>query len=176
MANTPERVPTNSRTFVHLAVRRFLRDDPRFNTLLSGFETNDEQLDLCITLALSDWNTTPPLIGFVSTGTHPSGVLLIVGTIIQVLVSAGILQSRNQLNYTAGGVTVQVSDKAQQYQSWLNLLVAQYENQKNRLKQAINLESCWGGIPSEYAYVAASGAYAMFGLDGQTIDSITGGQ
>lgn len=175
MADSPVNQPQKDRAMFAQAMRIFLRDQPNLNTLLSGYETSDQQLVLCVTLALADWNGTPPLIGNVGIRDHPSADLLVKGTLIQVLTSAGLLQSRNDLDYQAGGITVRVSNKAGQYQAWLQFLVQSYEMGKKNLKMSLNLESCYGGIPSEYRIIEAGGMFSILNLDGFSVDGIMGG-
>ena len=140
---------TTEGKFVEL-VRKFLRDHPILNKLIKGNETNNTQIRTHLEDALDDWNTTPPILAPVTFDTHPSRRLLIRSAVIETLTSAGILQSRNRLQYSDGGITVQVSDKAAEYQSWISLLVNDYERKKERLKKSQNLELGYGGIHSEY--------------------------
>jgi hypothetical protein len=135
------------------AVRRYLRDQVQLNTLLAGHETDDVSLDLCIELALSDFNTTAPVITNYSIKTFPSFIILLYGTIVHVLQSAGVLQARNELNYSSGGVSVQISNKAGLYASWLDRFLKQYEVKKTNLKVQINAAQAWGGIESEYGLI-----------------------
>ena len=82
----------------------------------------------------------------------PSLYLLIYGATIQVLRSAGILQSRNELVYSSGGVSVRIFDKTQHYQSWIAQFVAEYERKKQNYKMALNINSAMaGGVASEYS-------------------------
>jgi len=146
-----------SRAVFRDAVRRYLRDRAPFNTLLSDKETDEDELDLCIELALSDFNETAPVICSYSVTNFPAFDLLLRGVVIQVLQSAGILQSRNDLKYSAGGVSVNISDKAQQYLGWLKGFIQAYEVKKRNLKFQLNMSQCWGGIGSEYGLL--SGLY-----------------
>jgi hypothetical protein len=131
-------------------LRKFLRDIDELNKLLEGKESSDSQLRMAVEDALDDWNNTPPLIAKVTLESHPSPRLLLRGAAIEVLMSAGIFYSRNRLNYSDGGITVAVYDKAQDYQSWANQFVADYERKKIEVKKAINISQGWGGLQSEY--------------------------
>lgn len=137
-------------------VRAKLRDYPELNRLVAGQETSDRQIAFALMEAIDDYNTTPPLLDPVNLDTHPSVSLLINGTIIFVLESVGLLQTRNQMNYSDGqGVQVGVNDKSPLLMQWINLFRGQYEQKKMRLKQATNLRGALnqGGVPSEYAFV-----------------------
>jgi len=132
---------------------KFLRDDAVVNQLLDGKESSPGQLRMALEDSLDDWNTTPPPIPPVSFLTHPSRNLLIKGAVIEILISAGILMSRNRLSYNDGGISVQVSDKASDYSQWINMLVRNYESKKIEIKKTINVERGWGGVPSEYSVI-----------------------
>jgi hypothetical protein len=133
-------------------LRLFLNDSPELNRLIRTFESTDEKLDLATALALSDFNDTPPLLGTYTVATFPSLYLLIYGASINVLRSAGLLQSRNELAYSSGGVSVRIFDKTQLYQSWISQFMAEYEMKKRNFKIALNINSSLGsGIASEYS-------------------------
>lgn len=132
-------------------VRLFLRDFGEFNRLISGQESSDMMITLAVEYALEDFNTTPPFTNFSLTNV-PSLSVLMDGTIIRILRSAGILQSRNRLNYNDGGVTVAISDKAGDYQSWIASFVNEYERKKREVKIAQNIIGGFGFVPSEYSF------------------------
>jgi hypothetical protein len=137
-------------------IRAKLRDFPELNRLVEGHETSDREIAFAIMEAIDDFNTSPPLIGSYSIDNFPSISLLIRGSIINVLESVGLLQTRNQMNYSDGqGVQVGVSDKTPMLMNWINLYTQSYEQKKFRLKQAINLGSALNGagVPSEYSLV-----------------------
>ena len=134
-------------------LRKFLRDIDELNKLLDRKETSDNQLELALDMALDDWNMTPPPLYMVDYTNFPSPNMLIRGATIQVLTSAGILYSRNKLDYSDGGITVRVSDQAQEYMAWLNMIANDYERKKLELKKSINLAMCWGNVFSEYSQI-----------------------
>lgn len=147
------------------SVRAYMRDFTQFNALIDAEETPDSLIDLCIFLSVDDWNSTPP-VSSVGITNHPSKYLLLISSTIQVLRSAGILQSRNRLNYSDGGITVGTSDKAPEYMSWINQMLQEYEDKKRRLKRSLNAELAYGGVYSEYSYVNYAGGFIGFlGLD-----------
>lgn len=135
-------------------LRLFLNDTAELNRLIRQEESDDDKLDLSILLAVDDWNITLPLIGTINVATHPSIYLLIHGAAIQALRSAGILQSRNQLEYASGGITVRTFDKTQLYQSWIMQFMQDYERKKMELKKFYNIANSWpGGVHSEYQQI-----------------------
>lgn len=140
-------------------VRDYLRDHPQFNALLTSFETSDPVISLCSDLAADDFSTSPPLIGRWSVESHPSMYLLFIGTVLQVLRSAGLMQARNNLNYSDGGLTVATSDKSQIYKAWADTYYAEYEQKKRTLKIAMNARQAYGGVASEYMFIGSFGQY-----------------
>jgi len=147
------------------AVRLYMRDFSQFNALLDAEETPDSILDLCIFLTVDDFNTTTPFTN-VTIESFPSKYLLLVGTVFNVLRSAGLLYSRNRFNYSDGGITVATSDKAGEYQSWIREMQNEYEKKKKSIKISLNAERSYGGIYSEYSYVNYAGGFIGFlGLD-----------
>lgn len=146
-------------------IRAFIRDTPATNALLGTEETPDILIDFALDLTLDDFNTSPPLIGQFQLASHPSQSLILMGAIIWILKSAGLQQSRNQLDYASGGITVASSNKTPLYQSWLNIMMQEYEAKKANLKKAINAEQAYGGVSSEYVQVNFGGNLVFFGLD-----------
>jgi len=154
-------------TFINLreAVRLYLRDLREFNTLIDAEETPDSIIDLCIQLALDDYNVTAPLTRF-SIDNFPAPSILFKGTIIETLRSAGLLQSRNELNYSDGGITVASSNRAPSYQRWIEHFQKDYEDKKLNHKIFLNAQNAYGGIHSEYLSVNyASGFLGFVNMD-----------
>lgn len=134
-------------------VRTYTRDYPELNRLIKGVESSNRQIVWAISDALDDYNTTPPFTRFTLTN-FPSKSLLVRGTVISLLESIGLLQTRNHLSFSDGGLQVGVNDKTPFIQSWLQLLKNSYEEKKLRLKIAYNIEQAWGGgVHSEYRYI-----------------------
>lgn len=134
-------------------VRAYLRDYPELNRLIKGEEHSDRMIAWAVFDCIDDWNSTPPLIGAVSLNSFPSRSLLLRGTVINLLESVGLLQTRNHLTFSDGGIQVGVSDKTPLLQSWIQLLGNKYEEKKLKLKIAMNIEGGWGsGVHSEYLW------------------------
>ncbi len=134
-------------------VRAFMRDYPELNRLISGVESSNRQIIWAVFDALDDFNSSPPFTFFSIPG-FPSKSLLIRGTVISLLESIGLLQTRNHLSFSDGGLQVGVSDKTPFIQSWLQLFGNKYEEKKMKLKVAYNIESSWGGgLSSEFRYI-----------------------
>jgi hypothetical protein len=143
-------IPLNQ--FIHL-VREFMRDYAELNRLVAGEESSDRQIAWAILDTLDDFNTTPPFtqFGLIS---FPSRSLLLRGVVSTLLESIGLLQTRNHLQFSDGGITVGINDKTPYLQSWIQLFRGKYEDGKLKLKVAYNIESAWGGgIHSEFRFI-----------------------
>ena len=140
------------RTFLG-RVRSWMKDFAHKNRLLVDEEANDASLLVYLEVAVDDFNnTTMPRTSF-TFANFPSYALLLWGTVIQALTGEQLLQIRNRLNYTDGGLTVATSDKAGDYAAVIQALLMKYERQKQDLKVFLNVEDGFGGIPSEYSTV-----------------------
>lgn len=135
-------------------VRMYLRDSPELNRLIQGEEHSDRLIAWAIIDALEDFNVTPPFTAYQLTN-FPSKSLLRQGAVINLLESVGLLMTRNHLNFSDGGIQVGVSDKTPLIQSWIQLFTNKYEDRKNKIKIALNIENGWGGgIHSEYLWTS----------------------
>lgn len=152
MATSTGTAEQNEREQARKLLRLFINDTPELNRLIRREESDDTKLDLAIDLAIDDYNITAPLLQSHVLTNFPSLYLLIYGSTIQVLRSNGILQSRNELAYSSGGVSVRIFDKTQLYQSWIAQFVAEYERKKQNFKISTNInDALAGGVASEYA-------------------------
>ena len=158
MQESPQKELANFVT--HL--RRYLRDFPELNRLIDGQETSDRMLAWSVIDALDDFNNTPPFIGNFSVGSFPYKSLLLRGSVITVLESVGLLQMRNQLQYSDGGISVSSSDKAPMIMQWIQMLKNSYEQKKAQYKLSMNIEYALtgDGIMSDYYFLG--GYYDVF--------------
>jgi hypothetical protein len=144
-----------------LEVRQYLRDFPELNRLIDGEETSDRMIAWAVLDALDDINATPPLTGAYTIDTFPRSILL-RGTVIAVLESVGLLQTRNQINYSDGGIQVSASDKAPMLMQWINMLRGSYEQKKQQYKIAVNISSAFEGSAILSDYYFLGGYYDVF--------------
>lgn len=155
MASTLGTAANRAQEEARRLLRLFLNDTPELNRLIRRQESTDAKLDLAMRLAIDDYNITPPMLGTTTIENYPSLFLLIYGSSIQVLRSAGLLHSRNELVYSSGGVSVRIFDKTQLYQSWIAQFVAEYEQKKANFKIAQNVNSSLAsGVQSEYSILS----------------------
>lgn len=140
-------------------IRLYLRDFPELNRLIRGEETSNRMIAWAIVDALDDWNSTPPFIGDASLDRFPSVSLLREGAVIRILESVGLLQTRNQLQYSDGGLSVSVSDKAPLLLQWISMFRNAYEQKKNRMKASMNIEQAMAGTGTFSEYFVINGIY-----------------
>jgi hypothetical protein len=145
-------------SFVQL-VRLFMRDHPQLNRLVKGEEHSDRMIAWAIMDFLSDFASTPPNLGYFTLEDlfmkHYQAFAL-RGTAVALLQSLGILQTRNHLQFSDGGISVAVSDKTPQLQSIWRDFQSKYEQEKMQKKIALNIEQIMGsssGVRSEYSFV-----------------------
>lgn len=153
------------RSFVY-EVRLFTRDFPELNRIVRGEESSDRQILWAAYDALADFNGTPHLTSLSLDellGLN-QGALLRRMTVISLVESVGLLQTRNHLNYSNGGINVGVSDKTPMLMNWLQYFRAYTDQMKQRVKVALNIQGILGpsnsGVHSEYWAVNAT--YAAY--------------
>lgn len=154
------------RAFVH-AVRLFTRDHPELNRLIRGQESSDRQIAWAVLDAINDFNGTPPFIGNLGLTDlidRNQQHLLMRMTVCSLIESVGLLQTRNHINYSNGGLNVGVNDKTPVLMNWLRIFQTKTEQMKLRVKVALNIESIMdtapSGVHSELWFVNAT--YAAY--------------
>ena len=143
-------------------VRLFLRDHPQLNRLVAGEESSDAIIAWSVLDALSDFNGTPHFTNFTLEDLlrRNQQSLLLRMTVISILESVGLLQTRNHLNYSNGGINVGVNDKTPLIMSWLQYFKSTVEQKVQRVKVAMNIGDILGpgnaGVHSEIFAVNCS--------------------
>lgn len=147
-------------------VRYFLRDFPQLNRIVKGEEHSNRMIAFAVLDFLSDFASTPPLIGYYTLedicSMHMQSVAL-RGTVITLLQSVGMLQTRNQLNFSDGGISVGISDKSPLLMQWIRDFQTKYEQQKTQIKVSLNIGQLLvnrSGVSSEYFFV--NGWYGVY--------------
>ena len=133
-------------------LRTFLGDTPEDNKLIPDKELSDDKLRLALNMALDEYNNTPPFEQRTFL-TFPSLTIMLHGGAIQALVMAGIIQTRNHLNFSDGGIQEVISDKAPGYQGWIQNLMGKYSSEVLNIKTSLNMERNFGVISSPYGNV-----------------------
>jgi hypothetical protein len=131
-----------TRSFVQV-VRDYMRDHPELNRLTAGQESNDRLIAWAIMDAMAYFNGTPPIGNttlemLLQRNQHS---LLLRLTTITLLESVGLLQTRNHINYSNGGLNVGVNDKTPLIMNWLQYYKSTTDQLLTRVKVAMNIES-----------------------------------
>lgn len=157
-------VSDTTREFIY-NVRGHMRDYPELNRLVRGVESTDRQIAWAIVDAVSEFNGTPHFTSLSLDRILAKGQysLMLRLTIISLVESVALLQTRNHLNYSDGGISVGVNDKTPMLMSWLQLYKGETQQKMQRVKVAMNIEDVLGapGVASEYW--AINSTYASFG-------------
>ncbi len=137
-------------------VRYFIRDYAELNRLTKGLDHSDRHIMWAVLDTLSDWSSTPPFIGqslelIIQRGWQS---VFIRGVAISLLESLHFLHLRNFVSYSDGGVNIQL-ENPQLLQAAMQLLKNDYEQKKQRILIAANIEGTFGGVGvhSEYLFV-----------------------
>jgi len=158
MAEVPAAWPPGARaiTLVQFIqkIRKFMRDNPYLNRLTAGYESSDEDILEALEDCIDDFNQTPPFVGRYNLANPPPWSILKRGVVICLLESVGLLNTRNSLPFTDGGIQVQ-TNKTPELQAWLQLFTNKYEEKKVRWKTSVNIEQSFGvgAVSSEYSLV-----------------------
>lgn len=129
-------------------IRKFLKDFPKLNELKGKSDFNDDELYMFLMMAVSDWNSTPPIMAPVNLETHPSIDWLVVASSVWAMQSMGILHYRNDLAYSDNGVSINPWSKGPQYFGIAGTLAQSSEMKKREMKFAINCMMAGGVVPS----------------------------
>ena len=140
-------------------MRMYLRDYPHLNRLIEGEETSDRMIAWAILDAIQDFNTTPPFIGNIGIKSLVSIPMLRDKVICTILESLYILQTRNQVNYSDGGISFSISDKGQALYSFIQLLQQRYDMKVAKMKASLNVEMAMTGEGVLSEYFVINGLY-----------------
>lgn len=154
-------LPSYQRTMEQLVsmMRLYLRDYPHLNRLIEGEETSDRMIAWAILDAIQDFNTTPPFIGNIGIDSLVSVPMLRDKVICTILESLYILQTRNQVNYSDGGISFSISDKGQALYAFIQLLNQRYDMRVAKMKAALNVEMAMTGEGVLSEYFVINGLY-----------------
>lgn len=147
------------------SVRLFMRDFAELNLLIAGQESSDRIIVWATQDFLSDFNGTPPFTGYglEELASRNLQHLAVRGTAITLLQSVMLLQIRNHLPFSDGGLSVEINGKAPLIQSVLQLFQSAYEQNKRQVKTALNIEQLLdqgpSGVHSDYYGLSSLGMW-----------------
>lgn len=132
-------------------VRLYAKDDAAFNVLLQAeYQSSDQLIELAMRLAISDFNIVPPVSTY-TTENFPYDMVLMYGTLHHLANAEAERQLRNNVNYNAQGLSVDIDDKFAQYNQLATYYKQLFESKIKEVKVQQNMEGAWGGSYSPYA-------------------------
>lgn len=153
MSSLPYEIEVPEKLINHFRI--YIGDLAEYNRLIEGHESGDEKLTLAFQLWMHDFNGSPPITckkyDYVKTPI-PNFQIVFEGVMIKTLTMAGILHTRNFLNFNDGGVSFTVSDKGQSYLQWISMFLQKHEQDVKAVKSGINAEEAYDFIPSPEAW------------------------
>lgn len=132
--------------------------DPEKNILNKKQESySDDRIVGFFNVALSDLNggfpkTDYKMFEFVNVYTDN---LIVDGAIVFALMSEGLLQLKNQVDFSDSGLSIAMFNKTTLYNSWFSFLLQSYLQGKREFKTAIiplSENSGFVGISTEYSF------------------------
>ncbi|MCX8074093.1 MAG: hypothetical protein N2749_00705 [Clostridia bacterium] len=144
--------------YIDMFRMRVADDDPEKNILnKKAYQYSDDTIVKLIMQSLSDINsgfprTTYSLIYF---DRNIDDNLIVDGAIVFALIREGILQMRNQIDYSDSGLSIAMFNKTSLYQGWASFLMQKYLQDKKDVKRAAMAKmpnAGFLGIGSEFGY------------------------
>jgi hypothetical protein len=133
-------------------VSEYIRDKAENNLLIDGVEFSPTVISVAMDLAVSEYNLIPPL-SLATVSIFPSKALLMSGTLYKMFLGQAALLARNTMSYSDGGISIPVEERFQLYATLGNMYQQEFQTSARALKTHLNLESGWGNVSSEYAYI-----------------------
>jgi hypothetical protein len=133
-------------------IRTYLRDNaPEDNPLLNTFEFDNSEIIQSMVKCVEHWNTTQPTVRRTfNTNNFFNPTNLINGVMGELYMIAAKHYRRNQLTYSAGGLSVDDKNKAQEYEVNGDRMLQDYLKWCKMTKIAINKEAWDGSFGSTY--------------------------
>jgi hypothetical protein len=133
-------------------VRVYAKDSALLNVLLEGkLQSPEELIELALRLSVNDFNIVQPITNYV-VGTFPANadVILIYGVLHHLANAEAERQLRNQVTYSAQGVSAGIDDKFEQYFRLAQYYKGLFDQKIREYKMAQNADAAWGGVHSPY--------------------------
>lgn len=141
-------------------IRLHLRDSsPAESYLLEHVMFDDAEIALAITRPVMYWNEVPPpLDNTYNTQNFPFRYHWLEGICANLFFMVAEQYRRNQLAYSAAGMSVDDQNKEAAYERAGQTRWQAYREWVRATKASINLESCYGEVTSNYKYSAYTDA------------------
>jgi len=138
-------------------VRTAMLDYEELNELINNQEVDYKEIKKAADRTIDRYNNIDPPISARTVWDFPSKDLLITGTIARLLISGALLHYRNQLPYSAGGISVQTHTQGPAYERLGAQLMSQFEQQADIMKRSENVQRMMGvagGLGSQYGLLS----------------------
>lgn len=141
-------------------IRLHLRDSsPAESYLLEHVMFDDAEIALAITRPVMYWNEVPPpLDNTYNTQNFPFRYHWLEGICANLFFMVAEQYRRNQLSYSAAGMSVDDQNKEASYERAGQTRWQTYREWVRATKASMNLESCYGEVTSNYKYSAYTDA------------------
>jgi len=141
-------------------VRLHLRDSsPNESYLLERLMFDDAEIALAISRPVQYWNEVPPPLNAVyTTQNFPFRYHWLEGICANLFFMVAEQFRRNSLEYSAAGMSINDQNKEASYERAGQARWQAYREWVRATKAAINLESCYGTVTSNYKYSAYTDA------------------
>jgi hypothetical protein len=135
-------------------IRMTMRDtDPSGNYLIDELDFKQNEIALALRRAIDYWNEArPPVATGMKTTNFPWRYHLALAVVGQLHNWAAIHKMRNDLPYSAGGVTVQDTVKWLQYREIGDKMWGEWQIWVKEKKMEININGCFRTLNSGYQY------------------------
>ena len=131
-------------------IRFALRDYPELNSLLNDVEFSDNEIAYCITKPVDRWNSMLPDVGTSDIHNFPWRHAHLEATIGELLKVAAYNYLRNQLPYSAGGLSVDDKNKGPAYLQLAEQAIGKFEMFCQERKFEMNLMGGFGYLTGPY--------------------------
>jgi hypothetical protein len=139
-------------------IRLALRDSGAVeNRLLQTVRFSDEELILAMSRPVQYWNEIPPPVGTYDMRSFPYRYHWLQGTIGYLMMMLSEYQRANQLEYSAGGISVRDQSAFMTYAQASELYISQYKTFVRQKKIETNIRGGFGSVGSQF------GSRARFG-------------
>lgn len=134
-------------------------DDANKNVLnMQQLTYTDDKIINLLQQAGNDINVSKPMTRFTIFQIYnkQAAMLLVKGAMVFGLLSEGLLQAKNQMNYNDAGLSVSMFDKTGLYQSWYGTMLQDYMNVRQQFKQSMipsGDNAGFYGISSQFGYM-----------------------
>lgn len=141
-------------------IRLHLRDSaPGESFLLDSLMFDDAEIALAIARPVMYWNEVPPPLDLqYNTQNFPFRYHWLEGICANLFLMVAEQFRRNQLDYSAAGMTVNDQNKEANYERAGQTRWQAYREWVRATKASINLENCYGEVSSTYKYAAYTDA------------------